>query len=494
MPRATGVVLLLCGCFSKPAAPSVVARAGDVSVTVDDLRFAAAGAAPDHARIATLIDQIVVDEQLARDARAIPGAEARAQAAARRATITEMINMEVEAGAVRAYWDAGAVERRVPASVELAHVVVACDQVVPLARRLQGRELSFEAAALAHSLDRATATRGGELGTRTEAQLTRTEQQAIARLPVGAISRPFRDGESCRVLKLLARHAAQTLPPTDAAIAARVRAGREAAARAQLVHDEGGPSADDRRRAAAELSALAPPVAVGGLDAQRARLAEEMLLLRVARRRGLGNETARAAERASLADEARARATADETPERVPADAVRDAYQRNRGDYTEPRQVRAAALVTRDREKADRWRAELRKARFPGTRFGELVAESEAVDARATHGDLGWLSGRSNAPDALKLAVLALARPGEISGPIPSLGVYYVLACTDMMPERVLPLVEVEPKIRDTLADARRRAALEALEAAARARAPITIDWRVVDEREWTRPPPMRSR
>src|SRR5258706_14644915 len=133
MRRAAGVLVVLCGCSSPTAKPLVVARAGDVTVSADELQLAAERAVPDRARIAAWIDRLVVDEQLAREARtSCPGAELRARAAARRAAISLLLQPAVDPRAVRAYYDTHAAEFRAPGSVELAHVVVACDQALAL--------------------------------------------------------------------------------------------------------------------------------------------------------------------------------------------------------------------------------------------------------------------------------------------------------------------------------------------------------------------------
>jgi hypothetical protein len=186
--------------------------------------------------------------------------------------------------------------------------------------------------------------------------------------------------------------------------------------------------------------------------------------------RGLATSApVRAARRAVLVTALRDALWADITPASIAEADVRRVYELDQGDYTTPRRVRIAALVTRDAARAGRWVRALRAARAPTDELARLLPESEDATSRARDGDMGWVDGRTTRyPDSFKEAALALPRPGAVSGVVQAAGVHHVIVCLDFVAERVAPLAEVEPTIRTRLAERQRRERYEQTRAQAR--------------------------
>ncbi|HZS40318.1 MAG TPA: peptidyl-prolyl cis-trans isomerase [Polyangia bacterium] len=521
-----GLLLALAwlGCSSSTPASWTVARADGIEVSSAELTFALAADAtrPTRAREEGSIRAILVDEALAREARAeVPGAAVRADRAARDAAIALLLDRDLAVGEdeLRRFYQERLEEFRSPRAVKLAAIDFrSCAEAQAALDKLRKGTIDFAAAALYYSTDRDAAARGGELGWVAEDRLSAAEWQAVGQLsPEGELTAPIPLGATCRVLALHARRPAGTTPFAEVrtAIAGRVRAGRRARARRELLERLGAPARvtvdgaavtaalsgkdrDDARTAVsagaarlseADLRALAPAggAVAGGWSAFAQRLGEDLLLWQEAQRAGLERApTVLQAARASLVGELLDSLREAAAPAALPAARVREEYEKNLGDYTEPRRVRVSALITRDPAKAKRWAEALRRAEYPASQFDKLLPESEDLASQRAHGDLGWIDGRSlQYPDTFKQAALLLAHAGSVSGVVPVVGVHHVLLCTDLIPERVRRFEEVEAQIRAALAARLQRERTESKLESARARVKPEIDWSAVDKIDW---------
>jgi peptidyl-prolyl cis-trans isomerase C len=510
---------LAAGGCRRAAAP--VVRVEGVAVSRADAALALGRAAATPARGAprpperVLVD-LVAEELLAREARALPGAAAAAHAAVRAAAIQLLLDQEGGAGArldPRAYYQENQGEFTRPAQVRLAKIVVAtCVEARGLKEALDARRLTFAAAAVRDSIDRRSAPAGGELGWQPEERLSRPLQRAIRTLAApGAISEPVADEAGCVLVQLLERRPAVTLPfaAARATIERRLASQGRGHARRQLLARLGGSEGGQVRQAALEAAVSGrgdvgadDEVAVlgadrvtagevraalggaatggpGGVARVGAKLLADLRLWQEARRRGLDRRPeVQAAERGALVGHLRAALDREVTAAAIPAAAVREVYDKALGDFTEPRRVRVSVMVSREREKAERWVRDLRAARYSTDAFDQLVArESEEPSARKTFGDAGWIDARSqHVAEVFRDAALALHHPGEVSGVIPAGGAYQVLLCRDLRPERVKPFAEVEGEIRERLVRQQRAERYEARVAAVRDRVTAALD------------------
>ena len=99
-----------------------------------------------------------------------------------------------------------------------------------------------------------------------------------------------------------------------------------------------------------------------------------------------------------------------------------------------------------------------------GEKLSELPAaasEDEATKTRA--GDLGFFSESRMPPDFF--SAIVTMRVGEISQPIRTRLGFHIVELTDFMPARQMNFEEVQPEIRLTIKNEKRRAALQALTA-----------------------------
>jgi len=99
-----------------------------------------------------------------------------------------------------------------------------------------------------------------------------------------------------------------------------------------------------------------------------------------------------------------------------------------------------------------------------GEKLGELAAAASEDEATKTRGgDLGFFSNSRMPPDFL--SAIATMRVGDISQPIRTRLGFHIVQLTDFMPARQLNFEEVQPEIRLTIKNKKRRAALQALTA-----------------------------
>jgi parvulin-like peptidyl-prolyl isomerase len=107
-----------------------------------------------------------------------------------------------------------------------------------------------------------------------------------------------------------------------------------------------------------------------------------------------------------------------------------------------------------------------------GEKLGELAAAASEDEATKTHGgDLGFFSESRTPPDFL--SAIVTMRVGEISQPIRTRLGFHIVELTDFKPARQMNFEEVQPEIRLTIKNEKRRAALHALAASLLRRAKI---------------------
>ena len=99
-----------------------------------------------------------------------------------------------------------------------------------------------------------------------------------------------------------------------------------------------------------------------------------------------------------------------------------------------------------------------------GEKLGELaVAASEDEATKTRGGDLGFFSESRMPPDFL--SAIVKMRVGEISQPIRTRLGFHIVQLTDFKPARQMNFEEVQPEIRLTIKNEKRRAALQSLTA-----------------------------
>ena len=99
-----------------------------------------------------------------------------------------------------------------------------------------------------------------------------------------------------------------------------------------------------------------------------------------------------------------------------------------------------------------------------GEKLSELAAAASEDEATKTRGgDLGFFSESRMPPDFF--SAIVTMRVGEISQPIRTRLGFHIVQLTDFMPARQMNFEEVQPEIRLTIKNEKRRAALQALTA-----------------------------
>ena len=152
----------------------------------------------------------------------------------------------------------------------------------------------------------------------------------------------------------------------------------------------------------------------------------------------------------------------DEFDAKITADTITDAemkayYDANVGDYVKPEEVRASAIVMKNKAQADRVLLEARgEAGKTNKGFRDLVTKYSAdEDSKQRGGDLRYFNAETPAkevPAAVVKAGLLLANTGDVSGVIDAgNGTWYILKQTGKRRALTRSFDEAKAQIRNKL-------------------------------------------
>lgn len=206
------------------------------------------------------------------------------------------------------------------------------------------------------------------------------------------------------------------------------------------------------------------------------------ILAKEAARRGLDRdpEVVRTMKQVMIQKLMRQELDAKVTADSVPEAELRAYYDQNLADYQKPEEVRASAIVLKNRAQAERVALEARgEAGQTNKGFRDLVMRySTDEDTKLRGGDLRYFPAATrDVPAPVVKAAFALVNIGDVSGVIDAgNGAYYVLKQTGRQRPTTRSYEDAKPQIRNKLFRDRRMAAQRDFVEAARARAKIVID------------------
>ncbi|HSK00257.1 MAG TPA: peptidyl-prolyl cis-trans isomerase [Kofleriaceae bacterium] len=205
------------------------------------------------------------------------------------------------------------------------------------------------------------------------------------------------------------------------------------------------------------------------------------ILAKEAYRRGLDKdpEVVRTMKQVMIQKLMREELDAKITAESVPEAEVRKYYDANGDEYVRPDEVRASAIVLKNRAQAERVALEARgEAGKTNKGFRDLVQRySTDEDGKLRGGDLQFFDAATKAlPAPVVKGAFALASTGDVSGVIDAgNGTFYVLKQTGRRRATTRSYDDAKPQIRNKLFRDRRLAAQKEFLEASRARAKIEI-------------------
>ena len=150
----------------------------------------------------------------------------------------------------------------------------------------------------------------------------------------------------------------------------------------------------------------------------------------------------------------------DELDAKITADTVTDAemkayYDANLSEYVKPDEVRASAIIVKNRAQAERVANEARgEAGKTNKGFRDLVARySQDEDSKLRGGDLRYFDAQSkDVPAPVVKAVFALASTGDVSAAVDAgNGTWYVLKQTGRRRSMTKSFDDAKPAIRNKL-------------------------------------------
>jgi peptidyl-prolyl cis-trans isomerase C len=140
-------------------------------------------------------------------------------------------------------------------------------------------------------------------------------------------------------------------------------------------------------------------------------------------------------------------------PEDVPDADIERYFREHQREFSRPEELRASAILIKDKAKAERVAVEARAAGKDADRFRLLVAKhSEDPASKPRGGDLG-IFDRSTArhPKAAVEAAFALQNPGDVSPPVVTDRGFYIIKLDQRRPGFSRPINDVKDQIRRQL-------------------------------------------
>jgi peptidyl-prolyl cis-trans isomerase C len=216
-----------------------------------------------------------------------------------------------------------------------------------------------------------------------------------------------------------------------------------------------------------------------------ASIVDKRLLVEEARRRGLHanpdiQQQVRELEERLLV---KALVEAEQNAAGAPTEAeLRAHYEQNKESFRLPERVhflRVLASVPAGATTADRQRARARAEGFlrrlkAGEAFAKVQASGDGPE-RAREGDFGTHVPEDLGDRRLAMAVLALEKPGQLSGVVEADAGYAVLKLVEKLPSRLRSFEEVRSEVEGHIQPSRHRKAFDALRARLRTQADVKV-------------------
>lgn len=141
-------------------------------------------------------------------------------------------------------------------------------------------------------------------------------------------------------------------------------------------------------------------------------------------------------------------------PEDIPAADIEKYYREHQSEFVRPEEVRVSQILVRDEAAARKLAAEA-KARNSAEAFRSLVErESQDQDSKPRAGDLMFFDRKSaRLPKPVVEAAFALAKPGDIAGPIASDKGFHILRLSERRAESTRTLAEAKSDIQRKLVE-----------------------------------------
>ncbi|HEY4239319.1 MAG TPA: peptidyl-prolyl cis-trans isomerase [Kofleriaceae bacterium] len=168
------------------------------------------------------------------------------------------------------------------------------------------------------------------------------------------------------------------------------------------------------------------------------------------------------------------------TPDAIPDPELKAYYDANVADYVKPAQVRASAIITKNKAQADRAALDARgEGGKTNKGFRDLVAKySQDEDSKLRGGDLRYFDASSkDVPAPVVTAAFALVNTGDVSPVIDAgNGTWYILKQTGKRVGVTRTFDDAKPLIRNKLYREKRLQAQKDFIEGLRAKATITVD------------------
>jgi peptidyl-prolyl cis-trans isomerase C len=168
------------------------------------------------------------------------------------------------------------------------------------------------------------------------------------------------------------------------------------------------------------------------------------------------------------------------TAESIPEAEMRSYYDANLTEYVKPEEVRASAIITRNRAQAERVAQEARgEAGKTNKGFRDLVGRySQDEDTKLRGGDLRYFDAATkDVPAPVVKAAFALPSVGDVSGAVDAgNGTWYVVKQTGRRKATTKAFDDAKPAIRNKLFRDKRTAAQKELIDRLRAAARIEVN------------------
>ncbi|MCL4180536.1 MAG: peptidyl-prolyl cis-trans isomerase [Verrucomicrobia bacterium] len=165
-------------------------------------------------------------------------------------------------------------------------------------------------------------------------------------------------------------------------------------------------------------------------------------------------------------------------------DELRAWYDANVNEFTKPTIARGAVLtvfITEGRTKEAKARADEALGRLgSGERFETVVRQySDDPAERISGGATSWLAeapASRRYPPEVVTAMLALQRPGEVGGPVPTAKAFYLVTLAEKRLAQTTPFEAAKNEVRQRLYRERRQQALDAYCETLRKEFPVTLN------------------
>jgi peptidyl-prolyl cis-trans isomerase C len=141
-------------------------------------------------------------------------------------------------------------------------------------------------------------------------------------------------------------------------------------------------------------------------------------------------------------------------PEDIPAADIEKYYREHQSEFARPEEVRVSQILMRDEAAARKVAAEA-KARNSVEAFRSLVErESQDQDSRPRAGDLMFFDRKATRlPKPVVEAAFALAKPGDIAGPIASDKGFHILRLSERRAESTRTVADAKLDIQRKLVE-----------------------------------------